>query len=292
MKIIKVLYFYFLSLSIIYSQPEKADFFITQSPAKFEILNQYQQKLSFEKLSELLPNTPWQIVKESTLLSDNYTKAMHVKFKGQSFYFGLNEDGSFISSALDHQNKIFKNCRLQIETVMINMDEAVLFREVPFSSNRSGYPRTYLDQNVIFQKIFKKGSSYFVKDISQNRFGWVRINNTSAISSVKKKEEKLDSKYADILKNQVDQKAVEINLIYLQLYSLLNKKYSQKKIAPRWDITTSQNEIQLNLISENPEKEKNSKAYFVNDLENLIIGQPVEINSSSQQITLKLISDE
>lgn len=282
----------FISINILFSLTQTADFFIAEDPAQFEILNQYKQKLPLSAKKAFLSNTPWQIIEENILLSDNYSKAISVKFDGQLYYFSYNQDGSLRTESTSVQFEIFKNCRLIKKSFKITLDKAVLFREIPFSYNETGYPISYLEEGNEIAQVFKKGSSYFVKIEPQKKFGWVRINNLAAIKSTDIEKEKLKSGFAEIIKTQVSQKVDEINSVYRKLFRHLNNKFAREEPIPYWQINTSENEIELNLITENPEKTKKSIAYFVNELQNMIIGQPIEINSSQSQITLKMKSDE
>lgn len=292
MKYVSKILFHFLFWLVPFLQAQTADFFVAENPAQFEILNQYKQKLTPSQKQNLIQNTPWQIVEESTLLSDNYSKAMHVKFEGQSYFFMRDQEGNLISASVLPKFEIFKHCNLLDETFIVIMENAVLFREVPFSANIPGYQKGYLQTGTKIINIFRKGTSFFIKDVTLNRFGWVRIENPDAFRSDVKDKLKIGSAFIEILKEQLNQKVDNINSIYSKLYTHLNAKYAQQKPAPYWEIVSSVNEIQLNLINVSPEKMKKSRAYFFNNLQNMIIGQAVEISSNQSQITLTMKSDE
>ena len=290
--IIKIISFLIFPVNILLSQTPTANFLIARNPVELEILNQYQQKLTSSQKQSLLKYTPWQIIEPNILLSDNYTKAMRVKFDSQYYYFVRDEDENLITSSIAPQIETYKNCSLYDQFSEIIMDKAVLFREIPFSLNREGFPKEYLEKGTVFRMLFKKGSSYFVNVQSQNRFGWVRINNRAAINYNNEKKKNSNSGFSEILLTQLDEKIFQINSLYLRLYKYLNTKYAQQKTVPYWEIISLQNEIRLSLKNENHDKIKKSMTYLINDLENMIIGQALEINSSQEQIVLKLKNDK
>ncbi len=286
--IIRTILIFSLFIDFLISQPQTADFFIVRNPADFEILNQYQQKLTFSQKRNLLRYTPWQVVTSDILLSDNYTKAVKVKFDGQIYYLVQNDDENLIANAAPDQMETYKNCLIFDEVSEIIMDNAVMFREIPFSLKKEGFPKEYLISGTVIKKLFKKGASFFVKEQSLNRFGWVRIINETAVKSNERKKKISVTGFAEVLVNRINQKIFQINSLYSQLYQHLNEKYSQEKAVPYWEIISSQNEIKLNLKNENPEKIEKSMTYLVNDFENMITGQTAEISSSQGQIVLKL----
>jgi len=281
--------FSFLILFIIipaFSQSENATFFIAKDLSGFEILNRYQQKISLAEKHNF-DEYPWKVLKMNTLLGDRITHAMQVEQQGVPFYFVLNADGTFKGDPQEF-HEIFENCTLVNDQVKVVLEKGVLFRDIPFSNNGDS-PRIYLEQGLPLKRIFKKGSSFFVKNLQNGRFGWIRVSSNKAISAIPKEEVVIQQTgFDETLVNQVEQKVAAVNSVFRQLFSYLNSQYNQKRTAPFWQLLKEEKNITLTLQYIEPAKLKISTSYFVNDIENIFADENVFVNSNVSSITISL----
>jgi len=284
MKKFLLLFVFFINL--LFSQSPKADFFIAKDLSEFEILNRYQQKISSAEKQKLAEYTPWKIINRNTILGDQFTQAMQVEYNGISFYFVLVDEGGFKGNPKMFY-EIFGNCTIINDEINVRKEKAILFREVPFS-NKSKIPRTYMELDLHLNRLFKKGQSYFVKNLQTNKYGWIRINSASAIEIAPKEKQKTKSEFNSVLIEQVETKVDEINSVYTQLFNYLNLEYAKNKIAPLWKISSDEKNIIISLENAKSGKLKRSTSYFVNDLENIFANERVFINSTANSITITL----
>ena len=165
---------------------------------------------------------------------------------------------------------------------------SVLFREIPFSS-KDNSPRIYLEQGITLKRIFKKGSSFFVKNLQDGKYGWIRLSSNKSISLIKEEEErKQHTEFSEALVNQVEKKVDAVNSVFRQLFSYLNREYDQNRTVPVWRIFKDEKYIKLDLQNIEPEKLKKSTSYLVNDVENIFAGEKVTITSDTGSINIYL----
>jgi len=277
-----------LTLSL-FSQSPQADYFIAKDLSQFEILNRYQQKISSAEKQKFMDYTPWEIIDKSSVLGDQLSRAIQAKHNGITYYFVLSEDESFKGDPQTFYD-LFENCTVIGDNINVKGEKGVLFREIPFS-NKSKIPRIYLDTGVQLNRLFKKGPSYFVKNQQTNTYGWIRINNSSAIEIATKVEQRTETEFNSALVDHLENEVSQINSVYAQLFNHLNSDFSENKIAPIWQISGDKKSIILKLENINPEKLKKSTSYFINDIENIFAGGKIFIKSTGNSITISL-SDE
>jgi hypothetical protein len=270
----------------LFCQNNQTDFFIAQNPAEFEIYNRYQIKISSSEKEKFAAYTPWRVLNRNTLLGDQITHAMQAENKGILYYFILNADGSFKGDP-DAFYELFENCSIIDDQIIVKQHKGVLYRQVPFS-NKTNIPRNYLEIGTHLSRLFKKGPSYFIKNLQTGEYGWIRFNKISAIDIVKEEQlpDKTEFNIASV--RQLQKKVSEINSKYLQLFNYLNSEYSENKIEPHWNIVQNQDGIILKLENIRTSKLKRSTSYFLNDIENIFAGEKVFISSTDNTITISL----
>jgi hypothetical protein len=273
-----------------WAQRFQTDLLLIQTPADFEILNRYQQKLTAGEKNALSSFAPWQIVDESMLLSDQFTKAMHVQLDGQDYYFALDEQGNF-KTYDDPFIEIIRECEIYNDQIEIITDNSVLFREIPFSLPATGFPPVYLAAQSKLERLYSKGISYFVKNENNNRYGWIRISAESAIKKRMADNNEINPGVSEVILISVSEKITHLNNLYKQLYDHLNTMYNKSNPAPYWQINREEKTLSLQLINARPAKVKKSIAYLVNDLENMNIGQEFVVSATDGHITLDFKTD-
>jgi len=284
--------FFFLCIFLInflFAQSPKADFFVAKDLSEFEILNRYQQKISSVEKQKLKEYTPWKIIKRRSLLGDQITQVMETEYKGLTYYFVLVEEGRFKGEP-ETFFEMFENCAIINDEINITKEKGILFREVPFS-NKSKNPRMYLESGVHLKRLFKKGQSYFVKNLKTDKYGWIRINNISAIEIAVKEKPKRKTEFDSNIIDQVEAKVTEINFVYAQLFNFLNMEYAENKMPPFWKIASDEKNIIIVLQNMKAGKLNRSTSYFVNDLENILANERVFVNSSIDSIIITLSNE-
>ena len=220
------------------------------------------------------------------VLGDRFTHAMQAEYQGSAYFVVLNEDGTFKNNP-DTFNEIFDDCRIIDDNISVVLAKGVLFREIPFS-DKSALPREYMDSGTEMQRLFKKGQSYFVKIMPSGKYGWIRISKSSAVTILDNSKPQKTTNIGTDVFVQVEKNVSDINSVYSQLFSYLNKEYSSDKNAPYWKMQSSEDQILLTLNNAKAGQLKKSNAYFLNDLEHIFIGHKVVFETSPDSIKIYL----
>ncbi|KAA3618456.1 MAG: hypothetical protein D8M58_13410 [Calditrichaeota bacterium] len=286
--IFKIILLFIITIKLSAQTDNNASFFIAENPADYEILNRYQQKISSSDKKLFHKFTPWKIIEENTLLSDQFTKAMKVEFEGKQYFFTLNDLGKLLSRENNTLSHIINNCSILEQTFSIIQNKAVLFRKIPFNEESKKYNRTYLEKGTQLKAHFQNKNNYFVQLQSGKRdFGW--ISPQGRLSLKKSNTENADTasiKIDDTLLRQVYSKIEKANKVYTQLYKKLNASYNQNRPAPFWSMESNIKGVVLQLQNVPPEKFEKSINYFTNEIEAIFAGSSFPVYSTGTAIEI------
>lgn len=283
MKSIKILLL--LTLTRIAAISQTTDFLIVENPSALTIYNKYQQYISDQIREQFVPFTPFRIVEETELLSDQITQASRVLFNHQVLFLLKDEAEKYIPDN-DEYIKLFKNCEIYGDSIRVlkNLRISIFAKpEQQYQKNK----HTYLYAGQVCNRIFKFRNLYYIKLLSNSTiYGWTllprsgwEINQQSDISS------------ASIPENLISRLQLRIesaNQDYEKVFNYFNKKYNQDKMIPNWNLEISENEIQGILIDPSLAAQlKNSNRYLKQDLDNIFLGSNFLPVFSDSAFTIK-----
>lgn len=281
---------FLFSITLAFSQNEKtADFFIAENPTQFEILDRYQQKISSSDRKLFNKFTPWKIIEEYNLLSDQFTQAMKVGFAGKRYFFVRDDQGNLKHGPQDGLSYLIKDAELISEEFTVLQNGAVLFSEASFNKRNKNYKRTYLEKNTLLRTVFKTKKDYFVQLLgAKKQYGWVR---PSGKLSLKKTSGRIISANTDLeiegsLLDRVRLKIEGVNVVYSRLFKKLNSSFKQDKPVPFWSLESNGKGMVIQLQNNNSDKFNKSIDYFVNEIETIFAGSPFNVFSSGTAIEI------
>ena len=277
------IYYLLLLLNFIDAQ-DRADFLITENPAQLQLLNRYQQKISFnEKFAKY---TPWKIINKEILLSDQFNKAIQVEYDSRTYFIVWDQNTEKLKGQEDSYAAIFENVIVTSDTVQVTKQGKIAFSYKPLKNLKKGDIKVFLPSATLLKRIFKKDKDYFCLDLSASKFGWVRlINNT--YKSIKKEQVAREIKLSESLINQIKSKIENINNLYVNLYADLNKYYNDHKNPPYWSVQIGDKTILLKFYSDNFEAYSKSINYLVNDLQTIVAISPFAVSLNKDVIEIK-----
>ncbi len=265
----------------------RANFFIVENPARFEILDRYQQKVSSSDKTIFGKFTPWKIIEENSVLSDQFTQAMKVELDGKQYFFVRDDQGKLIHSDEDGFSIIIKECILNLESITVAQSKSVLFRKIPFNEKNKKYKRNYLEKGIRLKTIFKKKNDYFVQRLDGlKQYGWIRPSGKRSIKKTSGQQitAEKDFQINDVLMERVRLRVEKVNHVYTKLFNNLNTSYSQNRPAPFWSLDVKGNGLVFQLQNSTASDFKRSIDYFVNEVETVFAGSPFTVHSSATAI--------
>ncbi|MBN1408600.1 MAG: hypothetical protein JW956_12455 [Calditrichaceae bacterium] len=257
-----------LLFSLIYAQT--ADFLIVENPAALTIYNKYQQSISSQVQNQLSPFTPFQIIEENEMLSDQISHASRVILNGNTYFILKDEEGNFVSDETEY-SKIFKNCELFGDTINIFRNNRVsIFSKPEYLVNKKRH--RYLEENRYCLRMFRYKNLYYLKVPGDSVvYGWTQLPQTGwevsheTLANLEVIPDHLISR----LKIRID----AANQDYENFFSYFKKKYNVNFNIPYWHMEISDYEIKgiLNdpTLADNL---KYSNRYLMQDIDNIFLG--------------------
>jgi len=270
-----------------------ADYFIAQDPAAFEILNRYQQKIDPAAKSTFRQFTPWKIIDENALLSDQYTKSLHAELRGRSYFFIKNEQEELLNSAPAGYHQIFYNCTPVNDTIIVMRNRAVIFKRIPIDEKDNNFKSSYLEQNIHVIRLFKYNKDYFVERLGADpEYGWLRILNEKGIEEKKIELSQQLFDNSEFILEQIREKINRVNVLYSQLFTYMNTSLGQKKEIPQWEMQETENGIIFSLSEPQfSENLKNSTSYLLSDLQLILKSSPFTLSSGRDSFEINKLTE-
>ena len=283
MKYIQIILLLIFSFRII--QGQTADYLIAENPSNLTIYNKYQQHISDQLRDQFVPFTPFRIVHENEILSDQITLASRVLFNHQVLFLLKNEQERY-SPENNGYIKLFKNCEIYGDTIRVLKNLRVSTFKKPkelYKKNR----HNYLQEGQLCKRIFKYRNLYYVKLMSDStvfswtllaRNGW-EINRQSNFSFTTVPED---------LISRLQLRIESVNQDYENMFNYFNKSYNQEKMIPNWNLEISENQIQGTLNDPSLKAQlKNSNRYLMQDIDNIFLGSDFVPVFSDSSFTIK-----
>lgn len=264
-----------------FSSPQKGDFLIISEPSKLSVFNQFEQTLSESELNGFPPYSPFLIVNRIESLGDQITEALRSKYQGKTFFLLLDGKGSLKGSNSQSYQKIFQNCQIINDTVLLKQTINA-YQKFP-----SGGPITkcIADQPVI--RIFKHSGSYYVFIPDKRQYGWLN-SGTAVFKSISKTP--IDSRTFSIndISGMIEARLTAANEIYNQYFGFFNEITLQQKSVPQWKLHNDGKTLKCILSSSvqiNEQLQKSTR-YVLQDIEQMLLGKPFSIQYTSGEITI------
>jgi len=210
------------------------DFYVTEYPKAYNLLNSYQQKVTTADKQQFSQNSAWRVLQKQMLLSDGFTRVMKVEAVGLVWYFVLDAEGNPLKLTASRE-RFFKNGSPLTDTLQVVRQKAVLFSED--AQNPKKGKRDYLLPAEKLVRVFRWQGLDFARPLSANRFGWLTVLNKKGLKRVAHLviSGQLVNDSTRIYKN-IDIKIRETNKIYKKVFGLLNKHFSENLSTPGWKI--------------------------------------------------------
>ena len=277
----KLLLFLSCLLNLSFAIAQRADYLIVENPSSLIILDKYEQNSS----TEFLPFAPFRILEEHTLLSDDLTPALKVELQGKKLFIIRNDDGKIARQESSGYLHIFRNCTPLGDSIRVLKDRSLLFYEKYF--NQKPNQRDYLQKNDILIRIFKYKQSYYVKRINRSpAYGWCRL-------PVSKSWRKLEQQSAgqpilsESLRLRIKTFIAQINRTYENYFDYFNRTYNRHFSPPRWQISESDNGMDLAFVGLPYGNLKRSNEVVVRNLETLLLGSGFTVSQIDDMLHIR-----
>jgi hypothetical protein len=267
---------------------QKADYLIAENPADLVIYNKYQQRLSGQVLDQFSAYTPFRIVEQDELLSDQISRASRVEYNNRILFILKDDENHYLQKNETGYIKIFNNCKMINDTIKITADHRInLFSRPEFQYRKSEQQPLEKDQLCI--RIFQHKQLYFIKVSGKNPvFGWTQLAGRPGWDVVKTDEIRLTS-IPDKLIFRLRIKIESVNREYQNFFSYFNRKYNQNKIIPKWELEISDHEISGKLNDPKIAGQlQNSSRYLMQDIDNIFLGSELSVAYSDSAFTIRL----
>ncbi|NLL12309.1 MAG: hypothetical protein GX267_02785 [Fibrobacter sp.] len=281
MKKLYAILFCIILPAVLSGTEKKGDFLIISDPSKLSIFNQFEQILTETDLNNIPSYTPFLIVNRKETLGDQITEAIRCQYKGQTCFLLLDEKGNLKGLSSQHYHNIFKSCLIIGDTVSLNQSTNV-YQKYPSSG-----PVTKCSAGQTVSRIFRYSSSYYVFIPDKKVYGWINggpsIFKTSAKNLVKSRTFSVNDIY-EVVENRL--KAV--NETYNQYFEFFNDITHQDKSVPQWKLRNDGKQLKCTLSSsaQISEQLQNSTRYVLQDIEQILLGKPFNIQYNSGEITI------
>jgi hypothetical protein len=263
-----------------------ADFLVLEQPARFTILNQYQQPLSARERAALVPGTPLQIINPEETLGDQITRALQGSFDNRTWFLQKDDSGNLLGGSENNGVRTYKGCSLAYDTVDILKDKAVRFSE----KIASGSGPQFLKKGESVIRIFQYRDQWYVRrGQGAGSFGWSSFFDPSAWHRAVAAAV-ADTGISNYLQDRIIERFRNANTTYRRYFSHFNTITGREKAVPQWqwDFTQAGTiHFFLNAPYRTGSQLDESTRYLVRDLENMLIGKQYDVACEKGDITLK-----
>lgn len=259
-----IFYLLLFTLSSLFAQ--RADYLIVENPAALIILDKYEQNSRLK----ILPFTPFRILEEHTLLSDDLTPALKAQTEEGPLFILRNEDGKIAGEDAAGYIHIFRKCTQLGDTIRVLRNKSILFYKKYFTV--SANQRRYLQQGDILIRLFKYRQGYYLKRINRSpAYGWCRL---PAGQSWLKLEGKTAGKpvLSEALRLRIKAFISRINRLYENYFAYFNRTYRDEYPPPGWQVSETEEGMKLVLTGIEADALIRSNEVLIRNLETLLLG--------------------
>jgi hypothetical protein len=276
-----VLSIFSLNLYLAYSQT--ADFIVTENPLVLHILNKYEQKISFREEKLFSPYCAVQIISREETLSDNFTPAIKVKLRNQTFYLLSDENNQALNVNNAGYFKIYSKVRILNDTEKVVKDNSVML-EPPHPEMSK---KQYLPRGTRIKRIFIYRDRFYGQTLGLDSvYGWSDIRGKGGWE----KDEIAvfpSPTIATEIVNRIRDKITNSNQTLRNLFEFFNIETNADLPIPQWQIDVSENKILCTLTNYPQQKHfQESTNHLINELEYILLGSKLRIESKQNKIVI------
>jgi hypothetical protein len=290
-RLILLLYIFFTTALFSPGLAEEADFLIVENPAYLLVYNKYQQRLTFQESTRLLPYQPLRILEEDALLSDGYTPAMRVISGGETYFVIKDQEGNLANETEIGYHRVFENCAVLKDTVEILADGVVFLAKIPTYNATPQSKKFFLEKGDRVLRLFSKGGFVYVRKLGlATDFGWSNLTagRQNTWWRIITKTTRRDTAIPPEISRRIEEKIREVNNTLEQLFDFFNRQTAQQKAVPQWEIEF--NDTKITCALSNPayrEDFPESIRLLRNNLENMLLGTPYGVFYQEGQIEVR-----
>jgi hypothetical protein len=267
------------------AKAEEAVFVVVEHPANLFIYNRYQQILSAQDRSALVPFEPIRVIDALAVLGDGITPCMKVEMHGDVHYVLLEAEGRLAGEAHAGVIKSYPGAHPLADTILVMQNGSLRFE--PAGSTAA----TFLHAGERLTQIFRYGSKTFVhRQTSPNVYGWVNLRNSDENRLWRTVVEVTAGRSAITgrIRDSVASRVARVNSILAGLFNYFNRTTPHPRPIPRWTAEASDSTITCTIEAVNsPDFYRESTHYFARELENVVLGSGLEVSSSSGKIVIR-----
>lgn len=243
-------------------------FYIVEKPSSLIVYDKYESRIN--NTSKFLPFSPFQVIDKEWELGDGISTAIKVKYLGNVYFILKDDDGNIEGKSRAGKFSVLNVISLN-DTLKAKGQSQVKSGPYPGNKNISS---TF---GSVAEALFKYKGYYYLKNRKEKSLGWSKVSNWTKIETVKKErvDYKLNTDYVEKITARIE----SINGLYKKLTSYYNDNLNESKSAPYWKITKDEYVINLKLRGSLAfvRQMENSSQYIVQDILNILLGEPYSV---------------
>ncbi len=253
------------------TRAQKLNYMIINQPQSVTLLNKYEQRLSPSELNDFPEYLPAEVIDANVTLSDDYTQAIKVRYKDQILYVPVQ------SSQLSNF-QMYDNVSQILDTVYVFESGKMALQ----SPDREKSDKLLIPRNTQVIRIFKYRSDHYVFIPGQvNRYGWMRFPNNKFWGKREDVPQRQDSTTDEIVFGKIVAKTEQVNLVFENLFEVLNDQTGSSQITPQWQIKQEDGSLQLDFVPDKYASDfSESNARFIQEIEYLLLGSKYRLQTS------------
>jgi hypothetical protein len=251
---------------------QQADFLIVENPQALTIYNRYQQTLGDADKRLLAPYTPFRILSEEELLSDQISLASRCMLNGEMFFLLRDDEGHYYSQEQAGYLQFFRDAVVLGDTIEVQQDNRIDLYATA-EDMRANRNRTTLAIGQLCLRIFRHQNRDYVRLIGESpRYGWMRLSDDRSWSRYVPPREPTGGIPENILR-RVQARIQTANNAYAGFFAYFNRQYGRNETIPAWQLSFNEAKIEGRLNEPSyMQGLKRSNRYLFQDLENLLLG--------------------
>jgi|GEM_PF-6341781 len=253
LRIFLFILFTLLSQNLLYSQTEdKADFLLIENPVNLTIYNRYQQTLTEKEKLEFEHFTPFLVVESYGSFGDGLRNYIKAEYKGIDYFILAEKEFEPVNSKSAGKIVLLKNKSVIRDTVIIISNNKMTQR-LPNSREVAN-----LQSGERLYRVFKDVSEYYVYNLNDGKYGWVKFASFPEKKFWSKEGEVYTAQgmgYLETL-SKIDTRVEEYNKVILALYQHFNEKKQTNLATPYWAVNEQKNYTDILFLDQNENFER------------------------------------
>lgn len=261
-----------------------ADYLVVERPQQLVIYNQYQQRASPSEKSALLSNVPFRILNPHDVLGDGFTRCMKVELGGKNFFLEKDENGTLLGAEGAGARQMYSSAEVLEDTIEILKANRLVLSDMRQSR------MTDLQEGDRVIRIFRLSAKVYGKLLgAYERYGWINLGDV--LSKDWRVARELGLSVSDQLQKvlpQIEVRLKEVNEKLTSLYEHFNRKSSQRRQPPQWQLQRVGNSISCILLPDGSgDQFAKSSILLGKNLEGLLLGTDLRVADSPGRLEIR-----